>query len=295
MSLIVRLALLFSCAVFPVGASINVVDDMGRTVSLSAPAQRIISLSPHLTELLFAAGAGDRVIAVSAYSDYPRQALTLPKVGGGRGLNIERIVSYRPDLVVAWKSGNPNARVQQLIDLGIPVFYSEPASIDAIATTLERLGRLAASTQVANAASRRFRKQVERLRQRYQQRSALRVFYQIWDQPLMTVNGRHVISEWLEVCGASNIFSELSMLAPAVSLESVVVADPDVIIAGRYTATPDGLHGIWSKWSQMVAVLSGNLLTLDTSVLNRQVPRVIDSVDTLCQRLDEARQALQEH
>ncbi len=267
-------------------AELAVVDDAGRMVRLARPAHRIVSLAPHATELLFAAGAGAYVVAVSEHSDYPPPARALPRVGGGGSLDLERILALRPDLVVAWQSGNGQVP-EQLQRLGLAVFLSEPRRIDDIATSLERLGRLAGSDIVAARAARHFREQVETLRSRYAGRRRLRVFYQVWDRPLMTVNGRHMISAWLRLCGAENIFSDLPELAPTVSLEAVVAADPDAIVAGAGKSGNPLVE--WKRWPGLGAVRLGHLLTVPADELERQTPRAVEGARVLCEKLDAVR------
>ncbi len=277
------------CAVPCVAASVSVIDDVGRTVTLPAPAARIVALSPHVTELLFAAGAGERVVGVTGFSDYPPPAALLPKIGDGAGLDMEAILALQPDLIVAWKSGNSPAQLERLERLGLPVFYSEPATLDAIASDMESLGALAGTAVPARQAAHRFRRGVDALRQRYAGRAPVRAFYQIWDRPLMTVNGEHLISAWLRVCGAQNIFSSLPALAPAVDVEAVIAADPQVIIAGGYPGKAVDWKVAWQKWSGVQAVAAGHLFTVPADLLERQTPRALQGARELCARIDRVR------
>lgn len=270
-------------------ADIRVTDDAGRVRVLARPAQRVISLAPHTTELLFAAGAGDRVVAVSAYSDFPPRARTLPRVSGGGGIDVERILALQPDLVVAWQSGNSARQLEQLTRLGLSVFYSEPRSIDGIATNLERLGRLTGSEQTAGRAAAAFRRRVEQLRRRFHGRRPVSVFYQIWERPLMTVNGQHLISAWLRLCGGRNLFAGLHELAPTVSREAVIAADPDAIVAGSYSGKGDAWQAPWRQWPQMKAVRRHHLLTVPAAAMERPTPRAVRAAETLCVKLDQVR------
>lgn len=273
-------------------AGIQVNDDNDRIVRLDRPAARIISLAPHVTELLFAAGAGERVVAVSAFSDYPQAAQTLPRIGGGTGLDLERIVALQPDLVIAWASGNPSGQLQQLERLGLTVFYSEPRAVDTIATSLERFGRLAGSETIARQAAAAFRREVAVLRNQYQARQPVRVFYQIWQDPLMTVNGEHMISHWLALCGARNVFAALPGLAPAIDVESVLLANPQVIVAGWYPGKPGDWRAFWQRWRQLDAVRLSSLFTVPAALMDRQTPRAVTAARQLCERIDEARQRI---
>jgi len=174
-------------------ANVSVTDDTGREVRLAQPAQRIVSLAPHITELLFSAGAGGRIVGVVEYSDYPPAAKKLPRVGAYNAVDMERILALRPDLVIAWASGNPPALIEQLRSLGLTVFLSEPRSLEDVASNLERFGQLAGTQTTAQAAADEFRRRLQALRVRYSDRKPVSVFYQIWHRPLMTVNGEHLI------------------------------------------------------------------------------------------------------
>ena len=272
-----------------VRAAVEVTDDAGRTVRLEQAARRIVSLSPHATELLFAAGAGERVVAVSGYSDWPPAARRLPRIGSGAGLNVEAIVAQKPDLVVAWLSGNARPQLRQLEHFGIPVFYSEPREIDDIARNLLALGRLAGSLAQAQAAARSFRDGVRALREQYAGRRPVTVFYQVWPQPLMTLNGQHMISHWLRLCGAENIFAGLPDLAPTVDPEAVLKADPEVLIAGRHPGKSADWTARWRHWKGLKAVRAGHLYTVPADWLERQTPRALQAARLLCEDIDKAR------
>jgi len=272
-------------------AAVEVKDDAGRVVKLEQTAQRIVSLSPHVTELLFAAGAGEHVVAVSGYSDWPPAARQLPRIGSGAGLNVEAIVAQQPDLVVAWLSGNAKPQLRQLEHFGIPVFYSEPHDIDGIAKNLLALGRLTASEGKAERAASAFRKGVRDLRARYAGRRPVTAFYQIWAQPLMTINGRHMISHWLRLCGAENIFANLPDLAPAIDPEAVLKADPEVLIAGRHPGKRTDWTLRWRQWKGLRAVQMNHLYTVPAEMLERQTPRALQAAKELCEDIDTVRRS----
>jgi len=270
-------------------ASVSVQDDVGRSVVLAEPARRIVSLAPHATELLFAAGAGDRVVGAVQYSDYPDAARAVPRVGGYEGLDLEAITALAPDLVVAWTSGNPPGQVQKLKDLGFAVFESEPRRILDIPDTLERLGRLAGSEAAATEAARAFRAGYERLKQAYAGGAEVRVFYQIWNQPLMTVNGAHLISDVMHLCGARNVFAELPPLAGTVSLEAVIAADPEVIIvSGKGAQRPEWLAE-WRRWPRLLAVRRDNLFSIPPELIQRHTPRLLQGTQQMCTLVQTAR------
>ena len=268
---------------------ITLTDDEGHTLTLPAPARRIVSLAPHLTELLFAAGAGDHVVGAVAYSDYPDAARTLPRVGGYSAIDMEAVAALKPDLVIAWKSGNRDAHLERFAALGIPVFVNEPRSMDDVARSLEQIGTLAGTVGTANAAARSFRQRRDALAARYASRPPVRMFYQIWDQPLMTINGKHLISDAMRLCGGSNVFADLGQLAPRIGTEAVLAANPEVIVAsGMGDSRPEWLDR-WQKWPQLTAVARGNLFFIPPELMQRHTPRILDGAERLCGQLETAR------
>ena len=266
-------------------------DDAGGQLSVGAPARRVVSLAPHTTELLFAAGAGNSVVGVVSYSDYPPQAKTITLVGGYQALDLEKILALKPDLVVAWGSGNGEAALTKLRALGLRVFVSEPRDFEDIATNLERLGKLTGTFEEARAAAARFRQQIERLRREYQQRSAVRVFYQVWDRPLMTINGEHLISKVIELCGGRNVFAQLSALAPSVSVEAVLQASPQVIVTGGIAGERDDRLGMWERWDQLPAVKNHHLFLIPPDLIVRHTPRIVQGAQLMCEDLQQVRQS----
>jgi iron complex transport system substrate-binding protein len=277
-----------------VRADIGVVDDSGQPVVLQHPATRIVSLAPHITELLFAAGAGNAVVGVSEHSDYPAAARTLPRVGGGSGIDLEAVLALRPELVVAWGSGSPPGLLQRLRQLGFAVFVSEPRVMDDIAASLERLGGLAGHETAARRAVQRFEERLRQLRERYAGRPPVRVFYQVWQQPLLTINGDHLVSDVIRLCGGVNVFGDLPELAPQVSVESVLQRDPQVIIAGGDAPDARSLNDWWRRWNDISAVQGGHLYTVPQQLLERHTPRILDGAALLCERLESVRQAMSE-
>ncbi|MCW9005254.1 MAG: cobalamin-binding protein, partial [Gammaproteobacteria bacterium] len=203
-----------------VNAQIQVQDDLKRTVVLQAPAKRIISLAPHVTELLYAAGASDQLVGVVNYSDYPEQAKKIPQIGSSSKFDMEKIVSAKPDLIVAWKSGNPDGQVNELIKLGFTVYYSEPRHLDDVATNIQRLGQLLATTDIANRVAQEYTRELNRIRTEYKERKKISVFYQVWNRPLLTINGEHLISSVINLCGGENVFASSKIFVPQVNVEA---------------------------------------------------------------------------
>lgn len=269
-------------------AEITLHDDRGRELVLDGPAQRIVSLAPHLTELLFAAGAGAKLVGTAAYSDYPEQARYVPEVGDSAALDIERIAVLKPDVVLGWLSGNPPGEIAGLERLGMKVLVTEPGSLEIIADQIALLGRLAGSERTADAAAAQFRRDVDALRRDYRGRRPVSVFYQVWHAPLMTVNGQQVISEVINLCGGGNIFAGLQTLVPTVSVEAVLAADPEAIVTGSEQDATRALDN-WLKWKQLRAVRNGNLLVIPPDDISRPTPRLLNGARRLCMQLDHIR------
>ena len=273
----------------PTRADIVLTDDAGRSVRLARPAQRIVSLAPHVTELLFAAGAGKQVVGVVAHSDHPPAATRLPQVGTHTRVDLEAVALLKPDLVLAWKSGNRDTHLERFSALGIPVYVNEPRSLDAVAQSLEQFGRLAGTEDAARQAAAAFRQRLNRLAARYRDRPPVRVFYQIWNQPLMTINDEQVISDAIRLCGGVNVFGGLNQLAPRISTESVLAANPEAIVAsGMADARPEWLDQ-WKRWPGLQAAASGNLFFIPPDLIQRHTPRLLDGAEQLCEQLETVR------
>jgi iron complex transport system substrate-binding protein len=290
LSACIRVALLGGLAVAcAVRAEVVVIDDLGERVALAAPARRIVSLAPHVTELLFAAGAGPQIVGAVEYSDYPPEARAIRRVGGYERLDFEAILALKPDLVVGWESGNGLDNLQRLKQLGLAVFASQPGALPELGATIEKLGALAGTPEAARREGARFRERLAALRARYAGRGEIGVFYEIWNQPLMTVNDAHLISDVIRLCGGRNVFGKLQTLAPTVNVEDVVRADPEAIVAsGSGDARPEWLDD-WKRWPRLTAVARGNLYVVPPELIQRATPRVLDGAERLCVALDEAR------
>jgi iron complex transport system substrate-binding protein len=276
---------LLSCAA--ADAAITVQDDLGQSVALAQPAQRIVSLAPHVTELLYAAGAGARLVGVSNHSDYPPPAASLPTLGGYNALDMERILSLKPDLIVAWHSGNKPLQLARLRSFGIPVYESQPADFGMVASSLEKLGQLAGTDVAAQAAASAFRARWQQLAAQYQSLQPVSVFYQIWSQPLMTLNGQHMASAVLRLCGGRNIFADLPQLAPTISVEAVLAGDPQVILTPGDAR--DQPLDRWKQFPRLRAVRDGQLYTINADWMNRAGPRVLKAAEEVCGKLEQAR------
>lgn len=260
-------------------------------LGLAAPAQgeplRIVSLAPHLTELVYAAGAGETLVGTVAYSDYPAQALDIERIGDAWRVDLERLLALQPDLVLAWPSGTPQQTLERLRGSGLEVALLPTDRLQDVASALRRIGELTGHTAEAGAAARGFEEQVTGLRERYAAASALSVFVQLDDQPLYTINGRHLISEVVELCGGRNVFAELPQLAPAVSLESVLARDPQVILSTDDTIADPRRE--WSRWQSMQAVRAGTIYAVPADTVSRATPRLAEGIAAVCEALAAAR------
>lgn len=273
----------------PLTADVTVRDDGGSVVTLPAPARRVVALAPHAVELLYAAGGGERLIAAVDFSDYPAAAKALPRVGGSAGLDLEHIIALKPDLVVAWASGNPRRVIERLRALGFKIFLSEPRRLADIASNIERLGTLTGTEARARESAAHFTRQYQELAARYAKAPLVRVFYQVLDPAIVTLNGDHLVSEVGRLCGGQNVFEKLPKLDPVVNEEAVLQANPEVIIAS-------GTDESWKRWrerwrgrTELAAVRFNSLYFISADILHRQSPRVLEGAQRLCADFDEAR------
>ena len=257
-------------------ATIMVEDDMGHTVTLEQPAQRIISLSPHLTELLFTLEVDDQLVGTSRYSNYPEAARDVPRVGDAFSINIELIVSLRPDLVLAWHTGGANKGIARLRDLGIPIYVNESPSLESIGETLLNVGQLAGSP-VAASISKQYREQLAGLKSAYENPPS--VFFQISDVDLYSVSDQHLIGEAIRHCGGRNIFPSLPASVSQVSQEAVLANNPDVLLV---TQVPGQAPGPWFDRWQSFDLLTGRLVAIDPNLISRPSFRMLAGIEQVC-------------
>jgi len=258
-------------------------------VRAAAGPVRIVSLSPHITELLFAVGAGDRIIAVDSYSDYPAEARRIERIADAFTIDVERLLTLKPDLVVYWKSGTPARQQEQLKALGLNIYGTEQRRLEDIQTALLEFGRLTGGRAAAKRAASRYESDLRDLRVRYANRAPLRVFYQVWDRPLYTLSGVHVVTQALGVCGARNVFSDLAGLAPVVETEAVLARNPDVVIIAAAGLEGERQAKNWEAFAGLNAARMHHIYTIEPDLLNRMTPRILQGIDQLCRTLDQAR------
>jgi len=283
--LIVLALLVFS---LPAWAAIELQQADGSPLTLPGPAATIITLAPHLTELAFAAGAGEQLTATVEYSEFPPAAISIPRIGDAFRLDFERILNLNPDLVIAWQSGNPQQAVARLTSLGITTWTIEIRRPGEIATTLEQIGRATGNLDHALQAAQQIRRKLRALSDKYSGLPPVSYFYQVSRHPLYTVNGEHLIARSLALCGGANIFQNERGLAPQVSHEAVIAADPSALLAPAELTQQDPL-GQWRDWPRMQAVRNGAMFLLPADEISRATPRLLDAVTTACRQLDQLR------
>lgn len=252
---------------------------------------RIVSLAPNLTEIAYAAGAGRAMVGTVAWSDYPPAARELPQVGDGWRIDLERVLALRPDVVLAWSSGTPRASIDRLRDLRLEVIEVPVYRLADVPAALRLVGGIAGTPAVAEAAAQRFEAEVRQLREQHAGDGQLRVMVQIDDRPLFTVNGRHVISEIVALCGGRNVFADLEQIAPQVDAEAVLARDPEVILGTD--GGVDALRSQWQRWPRLTAVRQGTIYALPADTLTRASPRLTEGARAVCAALDDARRRLQ--
>ncbi|GAB3278383.1 cobalamin-binding protein [Parahaliea aestuarii] len=269
--------------------AVEVIDATGRTVHLEQPAQRIVALAPHVVENAFSAGAGERLVGAVSYSNYPAAARDIPRVGSYQAWSLESIVAKNPDLVLMWGSGNSLEGLPALEQLGIAVYISEPKRLEDIPATLRAIGQLAGTGDVAERNALAFEEKLARLRENVATGPARRVFYEVWNQPLQTINGDQYLSDVITLCGGRNIFADSPHIAPRISVEAVLARDPEIIIAsGMGDARPEWLDD-WQAYPHLTAVRNKALFFIHPDLLQRPTTRLLDGAQTLCEQIASQR------
>ena len=269
---------------------VSTTDDDGRVVTLPRPAQRIISFAPHATELIFAAGGGAQLVGTMRYSDYPEAAKAVPIVGDAHGLDLERIASLQPDLLVIWPHGNSAAQLERLRALKLPMFHSEPHSLAQIGDSLRRLGVLMGTPSTASKAAQAYETELQALRARYSQRPPVSVFYQIWHQPLLTVNDQHVIGDVLRLCGGRNVYGKQPVLVPQVSVEAVLAAQPQALATSTGEGKLDEALAPWRPFKHFAPLAKQAVIAVHGDYISRHTPRILVGARRICEGLEQVRQ-----
>lgn len=274
------------------------VDDADRRVEFATPPQRVITLAPNLTEFVYAVGAGDTLVGTMDTSNYPDPAKRVQRVGNYQRLDVERILTLQPELVLVWRHGNQGRELGQLEAAGVKLFFVEPRRVDDLSSTLVRIGALLGHLQQGEGRAAELRRAFAELRKRYAKAGPVTVFFQVWERPLMTLNDQHLTSDLLALCGGKNVFGHLAVLAPQISVESVVSVDPEVFFTAReFDNTPPPLRRepqreafrMWRDFAKLTAVKRGWMFTVPGDLVTRQGPRAIDGARAVCTALDEVR------
>ena len=266
----------------------QLVDDEKNTITFSKPVNRVISLSPHATELLFAAGATNQIVATVSYSDYPAQAKKIPRIGSYKKIDLESIVKLNPDLVIVWNSGGSKQQIIDLKKLGFKVYYSEPRSFEDVASNIINMGVMLGTSEIAKSNADKYLKELKNLKKKYNNLKKVKVFYQVWNNPLMTINNDHLITDVIEFCGGHNVFGNLSARAPKVGIESVIQKNPQAIVIGMSENRKDWVDP-WFQWQSIDAVMNNHIFTVNADLIVRQGPRVLQGTKQVCEVLEKVR------
>jgi iron complex transport system substrate-binding protein len=284
-----RLFLLLLFFSWSAAGSIVVVDDNGQEVRLKQPTERIVSLAPNITEVLFHIGAGEQIVGADEYSNYPEAAKQITRVNNHAAANYELILSLQPDLVIAWQSGNGDKIIKPLRKLGIPVFVVETRKMEAIPHLFRRFGQLTGQGETAELRAEEFSQRLKTLRAAQIGKPMIRTFYQIWDEPLITLNGKHMISDVIALCGGQNIFADAAPLVPYVNIESVVAADPQMIVAGGSQEAQPSWYSSWQQWQGISAVVNQQIYLIPSDLMQRHSERLLQGAEMMCDYMDRAR------
>jgi len=253
------------------------------------PAKRIIALSPHAVEMLFAIGAGDRIIATIDYADYPAEALKIPRVGNFSGIQIEKIIALQPDLIIAWKSGNKTADLDKIQSLGFTVFYSHPKNIPGIISELNKIGELTGLQAKARMAANEIQQKYQEIIDTYSNKKPVKVFYQLWHDPLRTIGSDNWNESLIKDCNGHNLFHDINTPYPVVSLENVIAKNPQVIIVPHHSGSDAINKEIWTKWQNIKAIKKNHIYAIDGDLWHRFGPRAVEGLKQLCEAIDRAR------
>lgn len=257
------------------------------------PVKRIVALAPHLVEIAYAIGVGDKVVAAVSYSDYPEAAKQIPRVGNFATINVEAIARLQPDLILAWGSGNPAKSLRKLEDLGFTVYRSEPKSLADIAALMKDVAKISGHSEGLDVA-KEYQQKLDKLRQRYHAQSPVTVFYQVWNKPLQTLSDQSIVSDVIKLCGGRNIFADAAAVAPKVSVETVLRLDPEAIVASGTDASRPQWLDDWKAWPNLQAVEKEQLYFVPPDLIQRHTPRLLQGAEILCKQLAEVRNKREE-
>jgi iron complex transport system substrate-binding protein len=275
------------CITSSTAAPISIRDDLGRTVELKEPAKRIVTLAPFLTELVYSTGAGERIVGVSAYSDYPPEAKRLPQVSTAAGFSIEEIARLEPDLVVVWRDSARPEEIERIALFGAAVYVANARNFEDVPRLLRSLGALTGRDVAPVVAS--YEAKLEKLRRDHAGERPLSALLEIWHRPLTTIAGRHFMNEALGICGARNVFADLEGVAPMVAMEEVYKRDPGLIVGASSAGSAQEFLAQWREHPTLSAVKSGRLVFVDADRIQRLTARTPDGIAALCAAIERVR------
>ena len=262
-------------------------DDTGQRVVLPHAPLRIVSLAPGATEMLFAAGAAERLVATVNFSNEPAAAKRVPRIGDVTAVDMERLIALHPDLVVAWPGGGNPAQLERIAQLGIPIYRQQVNRLADLPASLRRLGALGANPAVAEQAADALQKELARIAREYAHGNGKHptVLLEVWNRPIYTVGGTHLMSDALTLCGTRNLFGDLRELGPVIDTEAVIARNPDIIVAAAPPGEGASWLAEWRRFGSLAAVRNGRLIVFEDQALSRLGPSVVPATEALCKAL----------
>lgn len=257
-------------------------------VAATAP-QRIVALAPHIVEMLFDIGAGDKIVGTVSYADYPEAALSIPRIGGYHGIQVEKVLELKPDLVIVWQSGNKVSDVEQLEKMGLNIIYSQPDKIEDVAQELRELGQYTGHEAQADIVAKRYSQRLEKLRQQHAHIAPMKVFYQLWPEPMRTINKTTLINQLIEVCQGQNVFADNPTAYPQIGIENVIVAQPEIIILPNERSNKEQPIIDWHKWPEIPAAKHDRIIRVNADLMHRFSTRMLEGIEDMCAKIDAFR------
>jgi len=259
------------------------------TLTVKAEQLRIVALAPHIVEMLFDIGAGDHIVGTVDYADFPEAALKIPRIGGYHGIQIEKVLALKPDLVIVWQSGNKAADIEQMEKMGLNIIYSKPDNIEDVARELRKLGKHTGYEAQAEAVARRYLNKLTALRKQHANIAPMKVFYQLWPEPMRTINKETLINQLIEVCQGQNVFADNPTPYPQIGIENVIVAQPELIILPEEKSNQVQPVIDWQKWQEIPAVKHQRFIRVNADLLHRFSTRMLDGIEDMCKKIDAFR------
>lgn len=257
--------------------------------TVQAEKQRIVALAPHIVEMLFDIGAGEHIVGTVDYADYPEAALKIPRIGGYHGIQIEKILALKPDLVIVWQSGNKASDIEQMEKMGLNIIYSEPGKIEDVARELRKLGKHTGYEAQAETVASGYLKRLAALRQQHANIAPMKVFYQLWPEPMRTINKGTLINQLIEVCQGQNVFADNPTPYPQIGIENVIVAQPELIILPDEKSNQVQPVINWQKWQEIPAVKHQRFIRVNADLMHRFSTRMLDGIEDMCKKIDAFR------